>query len=340
MIPAPRNVLVSYHYFKSYNLDRFVGLRVIGDSGAFSALHQGAEITTAQLSAWAKKWSHRLCWVAALDVIGDADATRRNWHEMVELHGVPGVPTIHFGSDPALMDYYAERGVDFIGLGGMVGRAAPKQMRWLVQVFKYAREHHPAMRFHGWGLTHAKALQLPFFSVDSSGWGGGYRYGRLTLRDPNSATVHSLDLNGRETYSPAVARLLRDHYGVNPSEVATSGPHNRLRMVRLSALSASVQEQQFRKLHRRNPISAPCWGRLAAPHPVSGPHYHLAGTGQCRLTTTEGGPHLHLADTSGGLIPVAALAAEQDALAGPHIHLAEGSSEHLQVVSTMNGERS
>lgn len=366
MIPAPRNILVSYHYFKGYDLNRFAGLRVIGDSGAFSALHQGAEITVAQLSAWADKWRHRLCWVAALDVIGNAEATRRNWHEMVDGHGVPGVPTVHFGAPPNALDYYGSRGVDFVGLGGLVGRPAPAQMRWLVSMFKYQRDAWPDMRFHGWGITHAKALQLPFFSVDSSGWGGGYRYGRLSLRDPNSATVFSIDLDGTTTYEPGVARLLREHYGVNPSQVATSGPHNRLLMVRLSALSASVQEQQFRRLHRRHPVTAPTWGQLggadaAGPHmhladttpgrttdslavvagmAPDGPHYHLAGTGQ--LATTEGGPHLHLAmerrsGVAGEVAAVTQLAAERDA--GPHIHLAEGSSEHLQIVASMQGER-
>lgn len=336
-IPPPRNILVSYHYFKGYDLNRFAGLRVIGDSGAFSAKHQGAEITTADLAGWAKRWSHRLCWVAALDVIGDPEATRRNWHEMTDVFGVPGVPTVHFGGDPALLDYYGQRGVDFVGLGGLVGKPVPAQMRWLVSVFRYAQQKWPDMRFHGWGVTHADALKLPFFSVDSSGWGGGYRYGRLTLRDPDSSRDFSLDLNGRETYTPEVARMLRDQYGVNPSEVATSGPHNRLLMVRLSALSASVQEQRFRRLHRRSRIPVPTWGQLDSPEPVQpGPNLHLAGTGQCRdLTTDEGGPHLHLADTSQpkkGLEVVAGM--------GPHLHLAEGSSEHLQLVANMNGETS
>lgn len=324
MIPAPRNILVSYHYFKGYNLDRFDGLRVIGDSGAFSAHHQGAEITTDQLIAWAIKWRHRLCWVAALDVIGQPAATRRNWQTMVKA-GIPAVPTVHFGGKPNLLDFYAGQGVDFVGLGGLVGRQPPAQMRWLVTMFQYAKRNHPQMRFHGWGLSHDRALQLPFFSVDSSGWGGGYRYGRLALRDPNSATVHNLDLNGRETYSPAVARLLRDHYGVNPSEVSTSGPHNRLLMVRLSALSASVQEQQFRHLHRRNPVSAPEWGRLAPPGRVAAP-------------PATPGPHMHLAVGRG---EVTALAGAADTtfkyFPGPHMHLAEGSSEHLGIVADMDG---
>ena len=334
-IPPPRNILVSYHYFKGYDLNRFAGLRVIGDSGAFSAKHQGAEITTAQLAAWAKKWRHRLCWVAALDVIGNAEATRRNWHELVDEHGVPGVPTIHFGCPPETMDYYVERGVDFIGLGGLVGRPAPAQMRWMVKMMRYARDNHPGLRFHGWGVTGKDALKLPFFSVDSSGWGGGYRYGRLTLRDPTTGKAHNLDLNGKTTYAPEVARLLARHYGVSPSEVATSGPHNRLLMVRLSALSASVLEQQFRRTHRRNPVLAPKWGQLDTP--PTGPHYHLAGTGQCRdRTTAEGGPHLHLAlNAKGQEYETDAVTALANA-GPPHIHLAEGSSEHLEIVAKLN----
>lgn len=342
MIPAPRNILVSYHYFKGYDLNKFAGLRVIGDSGAFSAKHQGAQITTAELAAWAQKWRHRLCWVAALDVIGDTAATRRNWHDMVDGHGVPGVPTVHFGCEPRTLDYFGSRGVDFVGLGGLVGRPAPAQMRWLVSMFRYARDAWPDMRFHGWGITHNDALQLPFFSVDSSGWGGGYRYGRLQLRDPLSKTVYTLDLDGRGTYDPAIARLLRDHYGVNPSEVATSGPHNRLLMVRLSALSASVQEQQMRHLHRRARVLAPAWGQLDR---VDGPHLHLVTTGRPSQEEKQhldelsavamgfSGPHPHLADTSQPEKGLEVLVA----MTGPHLHLAEGSSEHLETVAKMQG---
>lgn len=376
MIPPPRNILVSYHYFKTYDLDRFAGLRVIGDSGAFSAHHQGAEITTDQLVAWAMKWRHRLCWVAALDVIGNSVATRHNWKEMVRA-GIPGVPTVHFGCEPNLLDYYAGEGVDFVGLGGMVGRPPNAQMRWLVSMFKYARTNHPEMRFHGWGLTHSKALQLPFFSVDSSGWGGAYRYGRLTLRDPDTFKAHNIDLNGRGTYTPAIAKLLRDQYGVNPSEVATSGPHNRLLMVKLSALSASVQEQQFRHLHRKNPVPVPTWGRLAGqekgPHvqlamqdrvdrieALTGPNIHLASSDGPVLTQVAemnaAGPHVHLADTAPGVLrQVTDMAGPHyhladgdksnlrqvaDMAAGPHMHLAEGSSEHLQTIAAMNGDPS
>lgn len=374
MIPAPRNLLVSYHYYSKYDLSRFASCRVIGDSGAFSAAKLGAEITTAELASWAAKWRNVLTWVAALDVIGDPEGTRRNWHDMVDSYGVQGVPTIHYGCDPALMDYYAERGVDFVGLGGMVGKPIPKQLRWLVACFRYARANHPQMRFHGWGVTAEKLLQLPFYSVDSSGWSATYRYGRLALRDPNTGKTVAVALDGKGTYSPEVVALL-GHYGVTPSQIAKSGPHNRRLLVKLSALSASVAEQQFRKLHRRNPVPAPQWGinrrppdgphthlALGVHNPERefladpagyrvdepGPHQHLAlnAKGQeyendavVELNAGEPGPHQHLALADGiGADSKRHEDAVVAEMAGPHIHLVEGSSEHLAIVAGLSGD--
>lgn len=368
MIPPPRNLLVSYHYYAKYNLDRFASCRVIGDSGAFSAASQGVEITTADLAGWAQRWRHVLTWVASLDVIGDAEGTRRNWHEMVDDHGVQGVPTIHMGCEPSLMDYYAERGVDFVGLGGMVGKPIPRQLRWLVGCFRYARDHHPQMRFHGWGVTATKLLQLPFFSVDSSGWSSSYRYGRLTLRDPATGRQVPVILDGRGSYAPEVVELLR-HYGVTPSQIATSGPHNRALLVKLSALSASVGEQHFRRLHRRNPVTAPAWGINLRPVPagphqfiavsasgkqygeeiadLSGPHQHLALNAKGQEYENDAvadlnGPHQHLVLADGKQPPQACRTFEDDVIAelnaapGPHLHLVDGSAEHLRIVADMS----
>lgn len=317
MIQPPRNVLCSYHYFKDYDLDKLASLRIIGDSGAFSAKSQGATISTADLARWAKQWRHRLAWVAALDVIGDPEATRRNWHDMVEGHGVPGVPTVHFGESPTELDYYANRGVDFVGLGGMVGKHTTKQMRWLVTMFRYARDHHPTMRFHGWGVTADSVLRLPFYSVDSSGWTAAVRYGRLNLRDPATPKDYTVSLDGRDIYRPEVARLLRRAYGVSMKDASTSSGANRDVITRLAALSTSVQEARFRRLH--GPIAAPVWGQLSGDT-GSAPHLHMA---TARIPNAdpiiiedlnrEDGPHLHLADGEGAVF---------ERLAGPHLHLA------------------
>lgn len=268
-IPYPVNALVSYHYFADYDLDRLPNLRLIGDSGAFSAKTQGAKITPAALAEWGHKWSHRLAWLAALDVIGDPDATYRNWWEMVERHGVKAVPTIHFGTPPTELARYADKGVDFVGLGGLVGIPTKRQMRWLVQVFRYARDNHPEMRFHGWGCTSVPHYDLPFYSVDSSSWTESLRYGKMTLADPRTGQNVFYMLDGRAVYQPRVARLLVDYYGFSPRETERAHPGNRAQIVQLSALTMSVREQRFRKRH--GPIPAPLWVGGA-----TGPHVHLA----------------------------------------------------------------
>lgn len=303
MIPAPRNALVSYHYFKGYDLNKLASLRLIGDSGAFSAHAQGATITTKEIADWAKQWPHRLAWVASLDVIGDPEGTRRNWHDMVDNYGVEGVPTIHFGADPKLMDYYAERGVDFMGLGGMVGYrgSRTKLLRWLVAVFKHQQRYHPEMRFHGWGVSSPDLLRVPFYSVDSSGWGSSYRYGRLVLRDPRTNKQIAVALDGRSAYAPSIAKLLTLHYGVAPSQIAKSQPGNRPLIVKISALAASVNEQHMRR--RLGVVTAPKWGLNSR---VDGPHQHLVDGSAEHLSIVArlDGPHMHLADSSMPNMPV------------------------------------
>lgn len=317
-IPPPRNTLVSFYYYSKFDLDRLANTTIIGDSGAYTARVQGAEVSNQQLGVWANTWKHRLAWCAAIDLSGDIEGTRRNWSELCDT-GIEAVSSIHIGMHPSAMDWYAERGVDFLGLGGVAGGQVSDAavFRWLVNVFKYQRENHPQMRFHGWGITRPSWVRLPFFSVDSSGWGASYRYGRLALRHPHTGKVYNIDLRGRDAYKPEIAMLLRDHYGVNPSQVATSGPHNRLLMVQLSALSASVQEQHWRKMHRKNNITPPKWGRLGGwNYGQTPPHQHLSlGDG------IEGSRRYE----DQAII----------SLNGPHRHLAEGSSEHLEVVNAL-----
>ncbi|WP_052071031.1 hypothetical protein [Rhodococcoides fascians] len=366
MIPAPRNALVSFHYFSKYNLDRLAGLRLIGDSGAFSAASQGVTITPKDLAGWARQWSHRLAWVASLDVIGDAAGTRKNWHELVDIHGIEAVPTIHFGAPPTDLDYYGQRGVDFVGLGGMVGHKSSKDklLRWIVQVMRYARDNWPAMRFHGWGVTAPQLIRAPFFSVDSSGWAAGMMFGRLTVSDPTSKRDIKIALNGKDAYHPEPARILRDHYGINPSAIATSSGANRADVVRACALSASVAEMRMRKMHPV--ISAPVWGSrilVDAPVPtpadgphqhivagasgntqldfladkkVDGPHMHMASTATPYLEqmSAEAGPHQHMAIKSDQGEVIAPMVRQED---GPHLHLASSAAEDLERARDANG---
>lgn len=273
----PMSALVSFHYFPNpKHVREFAdgGLRLIADSGAFSALSLGAPITVDAFAEWAREVKDHTSWIASLDVIGDPEGTWTNWTRLRDL-GVESVPTVHYGAAPAQMDRYAAEGVDFLGLGGMVGRKSEPQrlMRWALAMMRYARTHHPAMRFHGWGVTHPLLIQnLPWYSIDSSGFGTGFRYGRLVLFDPVAGRMlPTVEMNGRASYK--LGQLLRTYYDVDPGDVASSSSTNRPLHVRVAARSAQLLEEH---LQRRHNVQPPTY---AVRDAIVGTAVHIADTG-------------------------------------------------------------
>lgn len=225
----PTDILCSYHYFSEVDVAQVQGwgTRIIGDSGAFSAETSGKPIDREQFHAWAERWRDNLWWTASLDVIGNPTETRRNWQAALG-DGLNLVPTIHYGATTADLDWYVERGVDFIGLGGMVAYTAEKArlMRWLIPIFRHVRDHAPHVRFHGWGVSHPEMLdKLPFYSTDSSGFSSVFRFGTLRLWDVDRARFVGVNLDGREL--ARYSRLLREHYGIDWRKVAVSTPETR-----------------------------------------------------------------------------------------------------------------
>lgn len=267
----PVNTLVSFHYFSKVDIHKLAagGLCVIADSGAFSAASQGVDIDTDEFYDWCRRWKDDFIWMAALDVIGDEKATYRNW--MSAPAELRLVPTVHYGAPPNAIDKYAEAGVDLIGLGGMVPHKSEpmKLLRWSAQMMRYARDKHPQVRFHGWGVTHPQLLMnLPWWSVDSSGLTAAYRYGRMTLVDPNDGKKKTFDMNGRDAAQHV--RLLRDYYGVNWQRVAYSTASNRRDIVRVSARSMQNLQSFMRK---RWKVSRP--QDIDEHHPATGPLLHF-----------------------------------------------------------------
>lgn len=301
----PFSALVSYHYYPDPEQIAGLatgGLRLIGDSGAFSAHTSGKPINLDTFAAWAHATRDSTTWTAGLDVIGDADGTWDNWQALRSLDLDP-IPTVHYGSPPSVLDRYAEQGVDFVGLGGMVGRKSESDrlLRWCLSMMRYARDTWPGMRFHGWGVTHPSLVQnLPWWSVDSSGFGQSYRFGRLKLWDPVARRHQTAALDGREPYRHGA--LLRRHYSVTPEQVATSTPANRRTLIRVSAYSFQLLEDYLR-----------------ARHQVTPPTYGLRSPSLC-------GPSLHAVDGSVGNLSV---------LCGPSVHAAlSGEDLHLTAAPT------
>lgn len=294
----PVSALCSFHYYSDPAVVKRLhdgGLRLIGDSGAFSALTSGKPI---DLDAYIR-WGHAVLpyttWLAGLDEIGNADKTWTRWRTTRKA-GLDVVPTLHYGATPRLMDRYVEQGVDFFGLGGMVGRKSEQArlMRWALSMMRYARDTHPGVRFHGWGITHPLLLtNLPWWSVDSSGFGQAYRFGRLNLFDPDTKRSHTAALDGSDVYR--LGPLLRKHYGTTAKSVERSTAANRPHVIRVSARSFQLLEDHLRLRHR---IPPPTYG---VRDPMAGTNVHAVDGSVGNLTAMLGtNVHAALASTSEG----------------------------------------
>ncbi|TDC28488.1 hypothetical protein E1211_27785 [Micromonospora sp. 15K316] len=204
---------------------------------------------------------------------------------------------------------YVREGVDFLGLGGLVGKPQPTVLRWTVHMLRYARQHHPQVRFHAWGQAGRKFLDaVPVYSADSSGvLGAAYRYARLRLFDPGTTRDHAVALDGGQDVLK-LGGVLRRWYGVDPNDIRTSHPGNRTTLIQLAA--ASVQ-QYAAWLQRRHRVSPPTWGINPNTPPDTGARVHLVSsraggltddletvvTGETRRTAgPPTGPRVHLVD--------------------------------------------
>src|SRR5699024_3663318 len=149
---------------------------------------------------WVHQWNDHLLWASVLDVIGDQDKTRQNW-DAARADGLDLVPALHYGEPASSLDYYADHGATIVALGRMVPytRDPQRLMRWLIPIFKHARDHHPQIRFHGFGVSNAHIVdRLPWWSCDASTYSSVFMFGTLTLFNPDTGRFHQVRMNGVE----------------------------------------------------------------------------------------------------------------------------------------------
>jgi len=313
-------ILLSFHYYKNVDLDALFAKyftqpypEVFADSGGFSAMTQGVTIDWREYAAWIVRWNHLFAVYANLDVIGDPESTLTNQRRLEDT-GLNPLPVFHTGSDWSHLEAYIEQ-YPYIALGGMVPfmRFPKRIMPWLIQAFKRAEGRAV---YHGFGATAWPVVRdLPWYSVDSSSWGQGFRFGQVPLFDEQRGRFVKVDLGDhRGCYRHA---KLFHALGFNPADFADRARNDRAKICAVSALSYMRAEQWLRKRHGE--IRIP--GRDDAPVV---PRAHLADANPRRFGEAiagASGDRLHLSDTSNGIN-------FGDADAGVKLHLADarGSS--------------
>ena len=295
-------ILLSYWYYKDTELDALFEKYftppypdVFADSGGFSAMTQGAQIDVNEYAAWIKRYKHLFNTYANLDVIGDAGATLDNQHRLEDL-GVEPIPVFHVNEDWTQLESYIEQ-YPYIALGGMVPymRYTKKIMPWIIKAFKLAGDKSV---FHGFGATSWEVIKnLPWYSVDSSSWGAGFRFGRVPLFDENKGKFVTAKL-GDPTSCGKASRLFRS-LGFDPLDFVDRSRNDRAKICAVSALSYMKAEQWLRER----------WGEIHIPKRNSEPvdlRVHIADANPARYGEAVAGSvdadlRLHLSDTSNGI---------------------------------------
>ncbi len=123
-----------------------------------------------------KKYEIGIDFYANMDVIGNPKLTWAN-QKYLEREGLHPIPIVHYGTDPDLiwMRRYIDRGYDYIGIGGLVGGLARRDLRqWLDKCFQLVcrpPSYLPTVKFHGFGvITHNALFRYPWYSVDATAW--------------------------------------------------------------------------------------------------------------------------------------------------------------------------
>lgn len=207
---GPRlNVLVAWPYVKSDVLRALIEMgdscRFLLDSGAFTAWKAGKVLALDDYCRFLESLPVKPWRYFALDVIGNADATQRNYQTMLD-RGFRPIPVFTRGADPAELDRLYETS-EVVGLGG-VAKADKGAYAWT----RWAMQHVAGRKAHILGFTNLDWIKyLRPYSVDSSSWGRARRYGWLDVYRGHGTMgrvmVH--EIRKKKRPSPVIEAALR-----------------------------------------------------------------------------------------------------------------------------------
>ena len=287
-------ILLSYWYYKDANLDELFKKYftepypdVFADSGGFSAMTQGVSIKVEEYAAWVKRYKHLFNTYANLDDIASAENTLNNQHALEDM-GLEPIPVFHVNEDWEVLEQYIEK-YPYIALGGMVPymRYTKRIMPWIIKAFKLAGDKSV---FHGFGATSWEVIKsLPWYSVDSSSWGAGFRYGQVPLFDSSKGRFFTAQLGNRASCG-RYAYLIRD-MGFDPADFWDRSRNDRSKICAISALSYIKAEQWLRNR----------WGEIYIPkrkHVSAGLNLHIVDGSIVNLSDADSGIKLYLSETN------------------------------------------
>lgn len=176
----PKNLLLSYHYWKNKSLESFIEEigykpRILLDSGAWSAYTSGKTINIDDYIKYIKKNKAHIWHYIALDVIGDSGRTYTQYLQM-KSKGLDPIPVFHYmNNEKILVRYIEHHGAVDIALGGTVPIKNKAEVAEWVKMISWL---YPA-KYHLLGSSSRKIIDhCDIDSCDSSTWIVGSAMGK------------------------------------------------------------------------------------------------------------------------------------------------------------------
>lgn len=215
---AKLNLLAAYPYVNQPLIEELKkggdNLRFLLDSGAFTAWKAGKPIKLDDYCRFIESLPIRPWRYFTLDVIGDAEASMRNYEIMLE-RGFKPLPIFTRGENLSALDQYYKTS-DVVGIGGLVGTRGNKG--FINGVMKAVGDR----RVHWLGFTSLEYLKKyrPYM-CDSSSWAGALRFGQIKLYKGLGAFVTLEKSDFINKPAPEVMALL-NQYEISAIELADS----------------------------------------------------------------------------------------------------------------------
>lgn len=176
-------------------------VRLMLDSGAFTAWTKGEEINLKEYIQYIKTNSELIDTYFNLDVIPGkpnqprtekiveeaAEASYKNLKRMVKA-GLNPIPVFHQGEKFKWLERMVEDGHDYISLGGLGGQSEPESRMWLDKAWtrltdtkgRPIRVNGKKLKVHGLGVSSFNLLKrYPWYTADATSWALTAAYGNI-----------------------------------------------------------------------------------------------------------------------------------------------------------------
>lgn len=214
--PRRLNLLLAYPYMDRATETLLAAkkdeIRFVLDSGAFTAWKAGKSIQIDDYCRFVEGMTFEPWRYFTLDVIGDPEASLKNYDLMVA-RGFKPLPIFTRGEDPSVIDYYYSTS-DVVGIGGLVGTKGNKGF------INGIMSHVGRRKVHWLGFTSVEFLKhyRPYM-CDSSSWASALIYASLKIYAGKGRFISCTKKDFAKRPRQEILDVL-DEYEIDPRELA------------------------------------------------------------------------------------------------------------------------